>query len=73
MTDKTESAWVIVKWQHSVLVYWTGIKAPMRTYGIFSDNNLLAVRFARQEDAAFMLAEHLDGEGKVEEHMWVPK
>lgn len=61
----TEYGWVIEKYLHSALYYWTGDpKNPWQT------DNLKALRFARRTDAERMQSWHCDGEGRVAEHGW---
>ncbi len=66
-----ETGWIIEKYQHSVLVYWTG--QLFNGVGYFVSDSLRAIRFARQEDAQKMLSWHLNGEGRAVERMWVEK
>lgn len=62
-----EIGWIIVKYVHSNIMYWTGDAED------FTSDNSRAIRFARQTDAERMLTWHLGGNGKVEEHMWIDK
>ena len=62
-----EIGWLIERYQHSVLHYWTGDKDH------WSMDSIGAVRFSRREDAEKMLSWYFDGKGKVAEHMWVQK
>lgn len=78
---KRESAWVIERYLHSVLYYWTGQvfgkDSGNHTYfdrtaldsGFATDPNN-ALRFARAEDATIILARFLEGNGRVAEHVW---
>jgi len=68
-TGMDEIGWVIVRYINSELLYWNG--NGVRDID-FEPNNLKAIRFARQVDAAIVLSWMLQGGGKVEEHMWCP-
>lgn len=67
MTDAAEVAWVIERYNHDTLLYWTGRPA----LGTWSANHAEALRFARKTDAAAMLTWHCDSLGRVAEHMWL--
>ena len=63
----SESGWVIVRYVNSELRYWTGSYVDERG---FLPDNIKAIRFSREGDAAYVLSWVLGGNGKVEEHMW---
>lgn len=65
---KAESGWVIVRYNNSEIRYWIGQSAGDES---FLPDSLRAIRFARQVDAAYVLAWLLHGHGRAEEHMWV--
>ena len=76
MSEQHETAWVIERYWHSELQYFTGDVFQVRdvnTTGAFDRDHLKAMRFARAEDAALVLSRWLDGLGRVAEHIWLPK
>lgn len=63
-----ESGWVIERHFNGELRYWNGrFSDPAK--GFVPDHEK-AVRFARQVDAAIVLAWLLDGNGRTAEHIW---
>lgn len=66
--NTTESGWVIERYFFSELQYWTGRGIDDTS---FSRENMKAVRFAREEDATFVLSGCFAGQGRVAEHQWV--
>lgn len=62
-----ETAWVIVRYVNSELLYWCGMRTGPES---FVADNARAIRFAREQDAAYVLSWVFDGQGKVEEHGW---
>ena len=63
--DVTQFAWLIERYYHSQLHYWTG-RAEKETP--WTTNAYDAVRFARRTDAEAMLSWHLNGIGNVVQH-----
>lgn len=61
-----ERGWLIERHIQSDLHYWAG-----RSPSDWTKNNLGAVRFARQMDAALILSWLLGGVGNVTEHRWI--
>jgi hypothetical protein len=67
--EKPESGWVIEKLNHSETIYWAGRGME----GSFERDVNQAIRFSRAEDAALVLSWLFKGEGRVAEHVWLPK
>lgn len=61
-----ETGWVIERYLHSVQHYWGGHDA--NDWRLSADE---AIRFAREQDGAVILAYTLEGIGRVAQHMWV--
>lgn len=62
-----QTGWVIERWVNSELRYWTGGSLGRES---FLPDNAKAIRFARQQDAAYILSWLLEGQGRVAEHAW---
>lgn len=65
MSNGNEVGWVIERYVNSQLTYWCGRRGED-----FHPENHEAVRFARQEDAARVLAWLCGGNGRSAQHMW---
>jgi hypothetical protein len=67
MSHRDESGWVIEKYINGELRYWNGWPLEMSCW---VTENLRAIRFARETDAAYVLSWLLKGEGRAVEHVW---
>lgn len=65
--QSVEFGWVIIRYINSTIHYWAG--GGLGDEWFVTDNDK-AIRFARQQDAAYVLSWCFKGNGKVEEHGW---
>ena len=74
MDKVRESGWLIERYWHSELYYWTGDAmrvSDVNSWGAFDKDSDKALRFARAADAGLILNRLLDGQGRVAEHIWI--
>jgi hypothetical protein len=62
-----ETGWVIERFYNGELRYWIGSSTD--DVGFLPDNQK-AIRFAREQDATYVLSWMLGGHGRAAEHMW---
>lgn len=65
-----EKGFVIEKHVNSGLIYWSGRGTTGKPEQCWSPKHEDAIRFCRAQDAAFVLAWQLNGDGRVVEHLW---
>lgn len=67
MTER-QTAWVIERYQHNVLEYWSARK---KCGNEWERDQQWAIRFASKDAAVTVLIHMLDGDGRVMQHVWV--